>query len=423
MKRLELEEIRSRKGPLIIATGFSVGWSLFFFNVYSAMFLTLSAVVWIYYYLSKLILKNLTIDRSVDRERLFPGETLTLVHNIRRVPFISLSLTVIPVIRAEREYAAPRESSISLSSTEDSRVESKVVFRRRGEKDLSRLIVACRDPLGLFSHSATYYTPQSVLVLPKVMDLETFPLRLRELLPGRESDFRLMEDPIDFKGIKEYERESLNRIHWNASAKLGKLMSKEFGYTAVSKTVLYLDLNLSREVFARDVWERIRIDYEEIAVQLALGLIRLSYRSGGSIRLVSVGEEVLRLSDRGRDWIDFAEALSNTKGIDHGSQLCEIIEDDLEQFDPSTTVVLISLYLGEEILPQLLRARSHASRVVVLIIPFSPREPWMKRNVSYQMLPKTIDELKKRAAFLEEEQIIVRVVGDDQSIQEVLLDL
>jgi hypothetical protein len=39
------------------------------------------------------------------------------------------------------------------------------------------------------------------------------------------------------------------------------------------------------------------------------------------------------------------------------------------------------------------------------------------------MLPKTIDELKKRAAFLEEEQIIVRVVGDDQSIQEVLLDL
>ena len=60
MKRLELEEIRSRKGPLIIATGFSVGWSLFFFNVYSAMFLTLSAVVWIYYNLSKLILKNLS---------------------------------------------------------------------------------------------------------------------------------------------------------------------------------------------------------------------------------------------------------------------------------------------------------------------------------------------------------------------------
>ena len=70
------------------------------------------------------------------------------------------------------------------------------------------------------------------------MDLETFPLRLRELLPGRESDFRLMEDPIDFKGDKRIrerisEQDTLERL-----GKLGKLMSKEFGYTAVSKTIL-----------------------------------------------------------------------------------------------------------------------------------------------------------------------------------------
>jgi hypothetical protein len=39
------------------------------------------------------------------------------------------------------------------------------------------------------------------------------------------------------------------------------------------------------------------------------------------------------------------------------------------------------------------------------------------------MLPRTIEGLKRRAAVLEEEQIVVRVVGDNQSIQEVLVDL
>lgn len=139
--------------------------------------------------------------------------------------------------------------------------------------------------------------------------------------------------------------------------------------------------------------------------------------------MVIVGDEVLRLSGPGRDWTDFAEVLADTRGSDQGPQLSEIIEEDLERFDLATTVVIISMHLGEAILPQLLRAKSHCSRVVVIIIPFSPREPWTKRTVSYQMLPRTIEGLKRRAAVLEEEQIVVRVVGDNQSIQEVLVDL
>jgi len=115
--------------------------------------------------------------------------------------------------------------------------------------------------------------------------------------------------------------------------------------------------------------------------------------------------------------------LADTRGSDQGPQLSEIIEEDLERFDPATTVVIISMYLGEDILPQLLKAKSHCSRVVVIIIPFNPRDPWTKRTISYQMLPRTIESLKRRAALLEEEQIVVRVVGDNQSIQEVLVDL
>jgi len=423
MKRLELEEINSKGKPLIIMTAVSICWSILFFNAYSATFLTLSAIVWLYYCITRATIRKLVISRSPDRERLFSGESLTVEYTIEGGSLVSLNCTIFPVIRAEREYLGSEESSVILSSDNNSVVETRLTFRKRGKKDISRVVLISRDPLRFFSHTATYSAVESVLVLPRVLNLDSFPLRLRELLPGKRSDFQLMEDPVDFKGIKEYEREPLNRIHWNASARLGKLMSKEFGYTAVSKTLLYLDLNLSKEIFARDVWEKIRIDYEEIAVQLALGLVRFSYETGGSIGLVVVGEKILRLSDSGRDWTDFAEALSESKGSDQGPQLPDVLEGDLERFDPSTTVVIVSLYLGEEILPHLLKARSHSSRVVVIIVPFNPREQWTKRTISYQMLPRTIEELRRRAALLEQEQIIVRVIGDNQSIQEVLIDL
>lgn len=49
MKRLELEEIKSRKRPLIVATVASVCWSLLSFNAYSVTFVLLSAIVWLYY--------------------------------------------------------------------------------------------------------------------------------------------------------------------------------------------------------------------------------------------------------------------------------------------------------------------------------------------------------------------------------------
>ncbi|MFA6655981.1 MAG: hypothetical protein WCS38_01635 [Mesotoga sp.] len=96
MKRLELEEIKSRKRPLIVATVASVCWSLLSFNAYSVTFVLLSAIVWLYYYLSRTTLKTLTITRSIDRERLFSGETLTLKYSVEGSRFISLSTTVFP---------------------------------------------------------------------------------------------------------------------------------------------------------------------------------------------------------------------------------------------------------------------------------------------------------------------------------------
>jgi len=418
MRELRLESLSSRKRRLFTVSTAVFVWVILSVDTFSLMIGSLVALLWIHYFFVALSIKRLNITRTIDRERLFPGEYLTLKYSISATPLMQLELIAMPTLRGRYDFASTRGERVIVRSDRTVSFQYTVSFRKRGEKDLSKLEILYRDPMKLFAIKATYSLEEKIMILPRIIDPGSFPLRLRELLPGRESDFKLMEDLTDFRGIREYDREPLNRIHWKASARMGSLYSKEFGYTAVSKTFLYLDLNLSDEVFARDVWERIRVDYEETAIEVAGYLIRKIIADSGRLTLVTVGEKVSYMDDTGRDWIDFFLALSAGHGCEKGPSLSECMSRDMGRYDPATTVVVLSLYLGESILPDLVKARGRANRVVVLLMPFGLRKSGQLPGKSYQMLPRAMEELKRRSSLLEEEQIIVRVVEENRSLAE-----
>jgi len=417
---VQIEALTSRKRPLLLLSSVALVWSLLSLDPFSLIFLSLLSVSWLYYLLTGMALKKMDILRSISRTRLFTGESISIRYTLTgRYPIV-IHAEALPTVRMKTGFVSNKSQRVIVKHNSSAVIEWIINFRSRGEKDISSLLISVKDPLGLFSYAVRYSLSEKVLVLPTVMEFETLPLRLRELSPGKRSDFKLMEDLTDFRGIREYHGEPLNRIHWKTSAKMGALYSREFGYTAVSRTRLYLHLNLTGEVFARDVWEKIRLSYEELSVRIAASFIRNVYLSHGRISLVTVGEDVKRIDGTGRDWIDFFEILSTVGGRDEGEELYKVLEQDLSSFDPATTVVILSLYLGEEILPYLVRARSRACQVVVILLPFGIREPGRLPGRSYQMLPRAIENLKRRALLLEEERIVVRIVEDNQSLHEVL---
>jgi len=418
MRELRLESLASRKRPLFVVSMAVLIWVIMSVDTFSLMIGSLVIFLWIHYFFVVISVKRLNIIRTINRERLFPGEYLTLKYSISNTPPLQLELIATPTLMGRYDFVSTKGERVVVRNDRTISFQYTVSFRKRGEKDLSKLEILYRDPTKLFTLKAIYSLREKILILPRIIDPGSFPLRLRELLPGRESDFKLMEDLTDFRGIREYAREPLNRIHWKASARMGRLYSKEFGYTAVSKTFLYLDLNLSGEVFARDVWERIRIDYEETAIEVAGSLIRKIMTDSGRLTLVTVGEKVSYTDDTGRDWIDFFEVLSTAHGCEKGPSLSECISRDMDRYDPATTVVVLSLYLGESVLPDLVKARGRASRVVVLLMPFGLRKSGQLPGKSYQMLPRAMEELKRRSSLLEEEQIIVRVVEENRSLME-----
>ncbi|OAA27222.1 hypothetical protein AT15_05220 [Kosmotoga arenicorallina S304] len=422
MAKLSVKSIRSDKKPLLFLTMLGIIWIGFQINIFSLIIAVLSAVLWLEYFITGYFLRKTNIDRTLNRNRAFTDQPIKLRYTLKSFFPGILEIEFVTLIEKATSVSAMKAQRLLLKPGQPLSISTELVFSRRGKKDVSSCSIAYKDPLGFFKRWVVYSNPEEVLILPKLMEFESFPLMLRELLPGSKSDFQLLEDPTHIKGIRKYSFDPMNRIHWKISAKMKELYTKEFNFTAISKTILYLDLNLSEEVFARAVWSQMRKNYEEQAILAASSLIRWSHERGNRIDLVVVGKEVLK-AEYAKDWVETVELLAIAEGTDTGEELSSVLLEDTEKLTPETTLVIFSLYLTDSILPVLLKARSKCARVLVLIMPYGYRDPRYKPGRSFELLPVDMKRLKEKAALLEKEQILVRIVRDNQSLQEVVREI
>lgn len=418
--KLELKKVTSSSGTLWFLTTLSALWLLINLNGFSMLALLACAFLWFNYFSTKRKICNLEIERWANTTRVFTNENITIYHKLYSQS-VTLSVTVLSQIKVAGLLSYNLlDRTLTLMRSQPITLEARTSFSTRGKKILKDFTVFYEHPLGFFKHWATYSNDQEILVLPKIMYLESFPSRLRELLPGSRSDFKLLEDSTQIRGVHEYTKEPLNRIHWKISAKLGSLYVKELDFTAISNTILYLDLNLSKDIFAKSVWAQIRKNYEEEAVLATSSIIYWLTHMGNVIDLIVVAKEVFKRNyGSTSDWVSAVELLAMAEGDENGPQITEELAKNLYTLNPSNTLVIISMYLTDSLLPLLINARAKVSRVIVLLIPYGFRDPRYKPSRTYEMYPIDMQKLRENAKLLENEQIIVRIVKPSQTLQEV----
>jgi hypothetical protein len=111
------------------------------------------------------------------------------------------------------------------------------------------------------------------------------------------------------------------------------------------------------------------------------------------------------------------------EGSEKGIEITDVLSENLEKLIPSTTLVLFSMFLTDSILPLLIKAKSKCSRVIVLLLPFGYRDPRFLPARSFDLLPLDMRALEEKGALLAQEQIIVRIVRGNQSLQEVTKEI
>lgn len=420
--KLKLRSISWNVQPLIVLSVTAIVWLILSATVFSVLFFSLCVFLWLYFLETRRDISKLRIERRISTERAFTNQDVSFHHSV--VSSKRLKLTLLGQIEVGSSLTYNLFERDVFVGSEPVRIDVKTSFPTRGRKVLKDLCCYYEHPLGLFKIWARFNAPQELLVLPRLMPLEFFPSRLREPLPGRRSDFKLFEDPLRIKGLREYSNDPIKKVHWKASAKFGKLLVKEYDHTAMSRTFLFIDLNMAREIFARNVWAQIRTSYEEEAVRAATAILYWLSQGNDTICMSIVGKQVLEMDWASQDgWVRAVEMLALAEGAEDGPQLSEVLFSQVPKLTFTSTVVVLSMYLTDSILPVLLEARARCARVMVFLIPYGYRDPKYRAGRTYEMYPLDMVKLNEKAKLLEQEQIIVRIIKPSQTLQEVFYEI
>ncbi|MCR4399136.1 MAG: DUF58 domain-containing protein [Firmicutes bacterium] len=198
---------------------------------------TLAARWW-----GRLSLKGVLFEKCICPARTFPGEPARLVvtlenHKLLPVTWLQLEEDIPDGMglrggRVGGHHLPGRKrllSFMSLGHYERVRREYEVRAMRRGYFAFGPGRLTCGDPFGFFKETLTLHDVSYLLVYPRIMTLQSLGLPAHRPLGDIRSADRLLEDPTFVSGSRDYDpSDGFRRIHWKASARVGRLQAKVY---------------------------------------------------------------------------------------------------------------------------------------------------------------------------------------------------
>ncbi len=140
---------------------------------------------------------------------------------------------------------------------------------RRGIYRTGRLRVTARDPFGLFRLTRTFLDGQSFTALPQTIPLPDLDQRLANLPSDSVFSRRTPAITPESSTVRDYAHgDSLRRIHWPYTARMNRLMVKEFDIGVSAQAWAALDMDRRTHVGQPPD------NTEELAVTVAASLVR-----------------------------------------------------------------------------------------------------------------------------------------------------
>ncbi len=190
----------------------------------------------------------------------------------------------------------------------------------------------------LYSRSFVHHLEfdAKLLVYPALVSVEPFIPFFQSGNGCMKTDTPLFEDPFSYVGVREYTpQDSMRKIHWKASARMGEWQVKTTEYTAASPVIILLNLE-SPGVFTL-------VDVMESSICLAHSLVYYLCSRGVPTGLVVSGNEKIRLEGKGRQQIAAVRRALAMVAYDNVSCRGEdLLEREMPRVPVDDRVILIS---------------------------------------------------------------------------------
>ncbi len=251
----------------------------------------------------------------------------------------------------------------------------------RGKFRLGPVTLASSDLLGLFRLQRDIAGDNEVLVYPRTVPLPGFVLPGAELPGGQDLRRRAHHVTPNVAAVRDYQPgDSFNRIHWRSTARLGRLIVKEFELDPTAEVYVALDMHES----VQQAWwsaegrsavrgQRTVESTEEYAVHAAASIARHVLDQNRAVGLIAWGQrrEVIPPEREARQLYKILEALAELRAYGSTS-LAEALSAESARFGRNCTLVIITpspdgrwvtgvqhlLYRGVRVVAVLIDARS-----------------------------------------------------------------
>lgn len=190
----------------------------------------------------------------------------------------------------------------------------------------------------------------TIHVFPKKTDLAFFNIPFKTITGNFVTQQTLVEDPFEFKGIREYQPyDGMKKINYKSSAKHGSLQVNTFFMT--SSQEVQIILNLDGQTYSRD--ERLI----EATISLASSIAERFIGAGISVGLNTngidtfTGEQIIRESGGGTNhMLSIDTALARIDSHADNSDFINVLSNCFSKINEQTYYIIISNNRSKEII-------------------------------------------------------------------------
>lgn len=239
---------------IVTLFAYQTNHSLFFRLSYLMLFLGIFAFLWTWYQVATFRLECKTITPRTQVGHFL--EEQFLAHNTGRVTKVWIE------VRDQSELPVHHSSRVlnALGAHRRWGWTTRTLCWQRGRFRLGPITAITGDPFGLFLFQRRMNgTTRTIVVYPATVDLPTFAPARGQLAGGEALQRRTHHITTNVAGTREYAPgDSFSRIHWRSTARMERLIVKEFELDPTADVWVYLDLE--RAVHAHQAYDQTRRD-------------------------------------------------------------------------------------------------------------------------------------------------------------------
>lgn len=348
--------------------------------IYFGIFILIGAVILFISDMTKSSgFKDIKIYRKSDNINCTVGEPFkitTIIENKRRLPIWFLYLEEnFPRYIGELHNNEKNDlgkgyhkTVLSISGRERVKRTYSLVTYKRGVYRLADMKVGLGDVFALATSTNYLKSNCEVVAYPKVKDLSKLVIENSSILGENVVKRWIFQDPLYFRGIREYTHEnSMRDIHWKSSLKAQKLMVYQHDFTSDMDVTFILNVQSGEQYYSI-----IDGDAVERAIDITLSLCKNFEKSGVACGLWSnaqlMGMHRKETSKITTSLNNFNELLEFCARMDYTpfKEASKYLEMNRKEFKKNSTYVFVTPYLDEATCHELLKLKA-AGFVVKLI--------------------------------------------------------